>query len=87
MGNIVFHQLGNRIDATAMARPTFATVAHGPIGGHQDRTVVANPEALYSQLKQWLLVANLELVVESLQQAAGASVKISWNAAPEPTVR
>ena len=81
LGNIVFHQLGNRIDATAMARPTFATVAHGSVGGHKDRTIVANPEALYSQLKQWLLVANLELVVESLQRAAGASVKISWNAA------
>ncbi len=30
LGNIVFHQVGDRIDATAMARPTFATVASGP---------------------------------------------------------
>ena len=64
-----------------MARPTFATVAKGPNAGYGDRTIVADPEALYSQLKQWLLVANLDLVVESLRRAAGASVKISWNAA------
>ena len=81
LGNIVFHQLGDRIDATALARPTFASVASGPDAGHKDRTIVADPEALYSQLKQWLLVANLDLVVESLRRAAGASVKISWNAA------
>jgi len=81
LGNIAFHQSGDRIDATAMARPTFATVADGPNAGHEDRTTVADPEALYSQLKQWLLVANLNLVVESLRRAAGASVKISWNAA------
>ncbi len=81
LGNIAFHQSGDRIDATAMARPTFATVADGPNAGHEDRTTVTDPEALYSQLKQWLLVANLNLVVESLRRAAGASVKISWNAA------
>ena len=81
LGNIVFHQLGDRIDATAMARPTFATVANGPHAGHEDGTTVADQEALYFQLKQWLLMANLELVVESLRRAAGASVKISWNAA------
>ena len=81
LGNIVFHYVGDQIDATAMARPTFASVANGPNAGHKDRTVVADSEALYSQLKQWLLVANLDLVVESLRRAAGASVKISWNAA------
>ena len=81
LGNIVFHQIGNRIDATALARPTYATVANGPNAGHRDETIVADPEALYSQLKEWLLAANLELVVESLRRAAGASVKISWNAA------
>ena len=80
LGNIVFHQQGEGIDATAMARPTFATVADSFNAGHQDGTIVADAEALYSQLKQWLLVANLELVVESLHRAAGASVKISWNA-------
>ena len=81
LANIVFHQMGDRIDATAMARPTYATVANGPNARHEDRTIVADPEALYSQLKEWLLVANLLLVVESLRRAAGASVKISWNAA------
>ena len=81
LGNIVFHQLGDRIDATAVARPTFATVHNGPNAGQEDRTIVADSEALYSQLKQWLLMANLDLVVESLRRAAGASVKISWNAA------
>jgi len=80
LGNIVFHQQGDRIDATAMAHPTFATVADGPNAGHKDGAIVADSEALYYQLKQWLLVANLDLVVESLRRAAGASVKISWNA-------
>ena len=85
LGNIAFHQIDDRIDATALAHPTYATVANGPNAGHRDGhndgTTVADPEALYSQLKEWLLVANLELVVESLRRAAGASVKISWNAA------
>ena len=86
LGNIAFHQIGDgqigdRIDATALARPTFATVAKGSNAGHMDETIVADSEALYSQLKEWLLAANLELVVESLRRAAGASVKISWNAA------
>ena len=50
LGNIAFHQLGDRIDATAMARPGFATLANGPNAGHKDGTIVSDPEALYSQL-------------------------------------
>jgi ferric iron reductase protein FhuF len=81
LGNIVFHQQGEGIDATAMAHPTFATVVGSSHTGHPDGTTIADSDALYSQLKQWLVVDNLDLVVTSLHRAAGASVKISWNAA------
>lgn len=81
LGNIVFHRAGDGIDATAMARPNFATVAGNSHAGHPDGIIIADADALYSQLKQWLLVANLELVIAALHRAAGASVKISWNAA------
>ena len=42
--------------------------------------MVPDADAMYAQLKVWLFEGNLEAVIEDLRRAAGASVKVSWNA-------
>ena len=80
LDNLYFHWNGPAIDATGMGRLTFAALANDLATPHTDGTAVADYDALYAQLKIWLFEENLEPVIADLRRAAGASVKVSWNA-------
>ena len=80
LDNLEFHWEGQRIDGTALNRPSFAVLPADPASGHPDAMVVADPAELYGRLKEWLFDGNLDIVIPSLRQAARASLKVSWNA-------
>ena len=80
LDNLYFHWTGPAIDATGLGRLTFAALVDDLAASHADDIVVADTEALYAQLKIWLFEENLEPVIDDLRRAAGASVKVSWNA-------
>ena len=80
LDNLFFHWNGPAIDATGMGRLTFAAPVDDPGVAHADVTAVADMEALYAWLKVRLFEENLEPVIADLRRAAGASVKVSWNA-------
>lgn len=81
LDNLAFHWNGPAIDATGLRRLAFAALPGDASAEHPDATVVADEPALYDQLKGWLFEDNLGPVIVDLQRAAGASVKVSWNAA------
>lgn len=80
LSNLAFHWDGQRVDGTALNRPSFAALPTDPAGSHPDALVVADAAELYVQLKEWLFGSNLQIVVPSLRRAARASLKVSWNA-------
>ena len=79
LSNLEFHWDGQRIDGTALKRPTFAALPADVASSHQDAVVVADAAELYARLKGWLFDANLHIVIPSLRRAARASIKVSWN--------
>ncbi|MDE2843729.1 MAG: hypothetical protein OXN21_10150 [Chloroflexota bacterium] len=81
LDNLAFHWNGPAIDATGLGRLAFAALPDDPSAAHPDVMVVADEAALYDQLKGWLFEDNLGQVIADLRRAAGASVKVSWNAA------
>jgi len=81
LNNMVFHQVGGRIDATALNYPSFAVLSTDPAAGHPDAEVLADEAALYHRLKEWLLDSNVSLVIGALHQSGRASLKVSRNAA------
>ncbi|MCY4364956.1 MAG: hypothetical protein OXE17_01820 [Chloroflexi bacterium] len=81
LDNLAFHWNGAAIDATGLVRLKFAALPDDAAADHADVVVTAGGPALYDQLKAWLFEDNLEPVIEALRRAAGASVKVSWNAA------
>ncbi|MDE2781246.1 MAG: hypothetical protein OXI91_16450 [Chloroflexota bacterium] len=81
LGNLAFHWNGPAIDATGLKSLKFAALPEDAAAAHPDAMVVADEAALYDQLKGWLFEDNLEQVIADLRRAAGASVKVSWNAA------
>ena len=80
LSNLAFHWDGQRIDGTALNRPSFAALPTDPACGHPDAVVVDDPAELYARLKEWLFDSNLDIVIPSLRRAARASLKVSWNA-------
>jgi len=84
LSNLAFHRtvnsLGSQIDATALTHPYFAVLPDDPSVTHPDAVVVKDEAALYIKLKQWLFDDNLAKVIEALNRAAQASIKISQNA-------
>ena len=82
--NLAFHRTagpsGSQIDATAMAHPYFALLPDDPYRNHADAVVVEDEAALYFKLRQWLFDDNLVQVIEALNRAAQASIKVSQNA-------
>lgn len=80
LSNLAFHWDGQRIDGTALSRPSFAALPNDPESGHPDAQVVPDDAALYAQLKEWLFDSNFDLLIPSLRRAARASLKVSWNA-------
>ena len=84
LGNLAFHlTVGSshiRIDATALSHPFFALLPNDPNVAHSDALEVEDEAALYMRLKQWLFDDNLAQVIESLNRAAQASIKVSQNA-------
>ena len=54
LSNLEFHWDGQRIDGTALKRPSFAALPDDPASSHQDAVVVADAAALYELLKEWL---------------------------------
>ena len=81
LDNLAFHWSGAAIDATGLNRLRFAALPDDAAADHPDAMVVEDVTALYDQLKGWLFEENLQPVIGDLQRAAGASVKVSWNAA------
>jgi len=81
LDNLAFHWNGPAIDATGLRRLAFAALPEDAAAAHPDAMVVADEAALYGQLKGWLFGDNLATVIAHLERAAGASVKVSWNAA------
>ena len=79
LSNLEFHWDGQRIDGTALKRPSFAALPADPASSHQDAVIVADTAELYARLKEWLFDANLHIVITSLRRAAQASIKVSWN--------
>lgn len=79
LSNLEFHWDGQRIDGTALKRPSFAALPADPASRHPDAEVVADPAELYARLKEWLFDANLNIAIPSLRRAALASIKVSWN--------
>ena len=63
-----------------MTHPNFALLPGDPGVTHSDAVVVEDEAALYIRLKQWLFDDNLAKVIEALNRAAQASIKISQNA-------
>ena len=84
LSNLAFHRtassFGSQIDATALTHPYFALLPDDPSVTHPDAVVVKDEAALYIKLKQWLFDDNLTQVIEALNRAAQASIKISQNA-------
>ena len=80
LDNLLFHWNGPAIDATGMDRLAFAALVDDPGAAHADARAVADKDALYAQLKVRIFEENLEPVIADLRRAAGASVKVSWNA-------
>ena len=80
LDNLSFHWNGAAIDATGLDRFTFAVLPDDAAANHADAMMVPDADAMYAQLKVWLFEGNLEAVIEDLRRAAGASVKVSWNA-------
>ena len=80
LSNLAFHTNGQRIDGTALNRPTFAALPDDPAAGHPDADVVPDEAALYARLKEWLFDSNVQVVIPSLRRAARSSLKVSWNA-------
>ena len=84
LGNLAFHRsagsFGSHIDATALTHPHFALLPGDPGATNSDAVVVKDEAALYLSLKQWLFDDNLTKVIEALNRAAQASIKISQNA-------
>lgn len=80
LSNLAFHWDGQRIDGTALNRPSFAALPNDPASGHPDAQVVLDEAALYARLKEWLFESNFQLVIPSLHRAARASLKVSLNA-------
>ena len=78
--NLSFHWNGPAIDATGLDRLTFAALPTDPMASHPDAMLVSDAEALYGHVRGWLFEENLNTVITCLQQSAGASVKVSWNA-------
>ena len=81
LNNMVFHQTGSGIDATALSYPSFAALSSDPAAGHQDAEVLPDEAALYLRLKEWLFDANVSLVIDALHQSGRASLIVSRNAA------
>ncbi len=80
LDNLAFHWTGPAIDATGLDRLAFAVMPDDPGANHPDAVTAADADALYVQMKEWLFRDNLEVVIPDLRRAAGASVKVSWNA-------
>ena len=80
LDNLSFHWNGPAIDATGLNRLTFAVLPDDPMASHSDAIIVADADALYLRLKDWLFEENLQTVITCLQREAGASGKVSWNA-------
>ena len=84
LSNLAFHltagSFGSQIDATALTHPYFALLPDDPSATHSDAVVVIDEAALHFRLKQWLFDDNLAKVIEALNRAAQASIKISQNA-------
>ena len=80
LSNLSFHWNGPAIDATGLDRLTFAALTVDPAATHGDALEVADEQALYDYLKEKLFAENLDIVIASLIRAAGASLKVSWNA-------
>ena len=80
LSNLEFHWDGQRINGSALNRPSFAALPGDPGSSHPDAVVVADAAELYARLKDWLFDSNLEIVIASLRRAARASLKVSWNA-------
>lgn len=80
LDNLSFHWNGPAIDASGLDRLTFAALPVDPAISHEDALVADDEEALYRQLKEWLFVENLDIVIACLRRAAGASRKVSLNA-------
>ena len=80
LNNLVFHQTGNRIDATALTCPSFAALPSDPAAGHPDAEVLPDEAALYLRLKEWLLDTNVRPVIAALHQSGRASLIVSRNA-------
>ena len=81
LDNLAFHWNGPAIDATGLGRLAFAALPDDASAEYPDVMVVADEAALYGQLKGWLFEDNLAPVIADLERAAGASLKVSWNAA------
>ncbi len=83
LSNLAFHRtagsFGSQIDATALTHPYFVLLPD-PSVTHSDALVVKYKAALYIRLKEWLFDDNLAKVIEALNRAAQASIKISQNA-------
>lgn len=78
--NLAFHQLGERIDGTGLRQSRFAALEDDPAAGHPDAEILRDRRQLYLRLKEWVFADNLEIVIECLHRAAGASRKVSRNA-------
>ena len=81
LNNMAFHQVGGRIDATALNYPSFAVLSTDPAAGHPDAEVLTAEAALYLRLKERLFDSNVRLVIGALHQSGRASLKVSRNAA------
>lgn len=79
LSNLEFHTDGQRFNGTALASPRFAALPDDPAASHPDAEIVPDEAALYARLKKQLFDSNFDVVIPSLKQAAGASVKVSWN--------
>jgi hypothetical protein len=80
LSNLAVHWDGQRVDGTALNRPSFAALPTDPACAHPDVLVVADAAELYARLKEWLFGSNLQIVIPALRRAARASLKVSWNA-------
>ena len=81
LDNMAFHQVGGRIDATALNSPSLAVLPSDRAAGHPDAEVLPDEAALYLRLKEWLFDSNVRLVIAALHQSGRASPKVSRNAA------
>ena len=80
LDNLALRLNGGNIVGTALNSPSYTALPEDPASRHPDAHVVPDEAALYARLKESMFDANLDLVIPSLRQAAGASLKVSWNA-------